>query len=98
MSILDEHGRVTHGGDLDALALFRSVEILALFREFVLHNVTQWKMGAGTVHPIWEMLAVHLDGEPLPEFNKGPYWAFNLAENRETLAALIEREKADADT
>lgn len=54
---------------------------LRLFREFVLNNATQWKLGAFHGHPMWELVA-----ETLGEQNSTPVsnteWQFIWPTNR----------------
>lgn len=60
---------------------------LNLFREFVIKNTTQWKMGAGVHHhPMWAMVAEAL-GE-VPDIRSGPEWMFIQPTNRKTLGEL----------
>lgn len=62
-------------------------DLLDLFREFVIQNVTQWKTGAGDHHhPMWVLLANHL-GRSYPPKN-GPDWRFIQPDNRLTLAEI----------
>lgn len=69
-------------------------EVLRLFYEFVAHNVTQWKLGAGVPsHPIWAMTAKAM-GNAVP-ITEGAEWAFIQPENRQTLDALKSGAEAD---
>lgn len=61
-------------------------EVLLIFREFVVQNVTQWVLGAGDHHhPIWEHVAVNVEGiEP----TNGPKWEYIQPLNRKPLVEL----------
>jgi hypothetical protein len=67
-------------------------DVLRLFRAFVLRNVTQWKMGAGDHHhPIWEHLAVNIEGD---DPTSGPEYEYLEPLNRERLSVLKMRAEA----
>lgn len=66
---------------------------LDLFREFVLHNATQWKLGAGHHHPIWQLVAELLPPSAGRNMS-GERWQFIQPDNTETLAALSRRHPA----
>lgn len=51
----------------------RLAQAAHLFREFTLRNATQWRSGAGTMHPIWSMLAELL---PADDIRSGGDWRF----------------------
>lgn len=69
----------------------RSVHhLLQLFRAFVTGNATVWKMGSNRHHPIWQDIAVELDGQDLNyDASEGPDWAFVQPENRKAHAQLV---------
>lgn len=69
-------------------------EVLSLFREFVIKNASQWRMGAGDHHhPMWSLVSGHLEDESA-SYQGGPYYQFLQPENRKSLQDLIEESGA----
>jgi len=62
------------------------VEALWLFREFVIKNATQWKLGSNHHHPIWMHVAEALGD--VPEIRRGPEYQFIQPLNERTLGEL----------
>lgn len=75
---------------------FTDKELLNLFREFVLQNATQWKMGSNHHHPIWSMVA-ELIGDEEKDINSGPLWKFIQPENKFSLQYLFDTNEKTKD-
>jgi hypothetical protein len=64
----------------------KAITALRLFREFVIRNATQWRVGAGNHHhPMWAMLA---DILPSDDIRSGPEWRFIQPANDRTLSEI----------
>lgn len=76
-------------------------EGLFLMREFAIRNATQWNLGSGHHHPIWEHVAEILhENWHTVDINDACRYAFIHPENEETLEALrrmTEDSRADND-
>lgn len=78
-----------------------AVELLVLFREFVIKNATVWKLGSSHHHPMWVTIASLIEkyntDYPMQqvekEVNKGPRYQFIVSTNTETLETLIEKDR-----
>jgi hypothetical protein len=62
-------------------------KVLRLFRDFVIHGASVWKMGANHHHPMWEMVSVALgDDNHLHPTQKE--WTFIYPDNKKQLDDL----------